>query len=67
MKLLRYKTDGGLFEPLCLICLNCHLMAKLEYLLVYMLLLILQAQVCSCISPHPGFPHQKTKQETCDA
>jgi len=28
---------------------------------------ILQAQVCVCISAHPGLPHQKTKRETRDA
>ena len=28
-------------------------------------MLILQAQVCSCISAQPGLPHQKTKPETC--
>jgi len=27
---------------------------------------LLQAQVCSCISVHPGLPHQKKKQETRD-
>ena len=27
----------------------------------------LQAQVCGCISAHPGLPHQKTKRETNDA
>jgi len=26
-----------------------------------------QAQVCGCISAHPGLPHQQTKRETCDA
>jgi len=28
---------------------------------------ILQAQLCGCISTHPGVPHQKTKRETNDA
>jgi len=28
---------------------------------------ILQAQVCGCISAHPGLPHQKMKRETSDA
>jgi len=28
---------------------------------------ILQAQVCGCISAHPGLSHQKTKRETSDA
>jgi len=28
---------------------------------------ILQAQVCSCTSAHPGLPHQETKRETSDA
>ena len=27
---------------------------------------ILQAQVCGCISAHPGFPHHKTERETSD-
>jgi len=28
---------------------------------------ILQAQVCGCISAHPGLSHQKLKQRTSDA
>jgi len=28
---------------------------------------ILQAQLCGCISAHPGLSHQKTKRETSDA
>jgi len=31
-------------------------MAKLEMLHIS----LLQAQVCGCISAHPGLPHQKT-------
>ena len=41
--------------------LNCQLVTKLE------MMYILQAQVWSCISAHPGLPHQKTKRETSDA
>ena len=26
----------------------------------------LQAQVCGCVSAHPGLPHQKTKWEARD-
>jgi len=43
------------------ILLNCQLVTKLE------VMHILQAQVWSCISAHPGLPHQKTKRETNDA
>jgi len=43
------------------ILLNCQLVTKLE------MMHILQAQVCGCISAHPGLPHQKTNRETNDA
>ena len=35
-------------------------MAKLE------MMHIVQAQICGCISKHPGLPDQKMKQETSD-
>jgi len=38
-----------------------NLMAKLE------MMHILEAHVWSCISAHPGLPHQKTKREASDA
>ena len=41
--------------------LDCQLVTRLE------MMHILQAQVWSCISAHPGLPHQKTKRETNDA
>jgi len=51
------RTDTGLCELLCLIPLNCQLMTKFE------MMHILQAQVCGCISAHPGLPHKKMKRE----
>jgi len=43
--------------------LNCRLVMKLEMMYIG----LLQAQVWTCISAHPGVPHQKTKRETNDA
>jgi len=48
--LLRDRTDTRLCEPLWLIRLNCQLMTKLE------MMPVLQAQVCGCVSAHPGLP-----------
>jgi len=56
-----YRTDTGLCEPLWSIRLFCQLMTKLG------MMRILQAQMCGCISAHPGLPHQKPKRETSDA
>jgi len=55
------RTESGLCEPLRSIRLNCQLKTKLE------MMHILQAQVWSCISAHPGLPHQETKREASDA
>ena len=52
------KTDTGLCEPLWSIRLICQWMTKLE------MIHILQAQVCSGISAHPGLSHQTTKRKT---
>jgi len=43
--------------------LNCQLglITKLE------MMHTLQAQVCGCVSAHPGLKHQKMKQEAGDA
>jgi len=47
----------GMFEPLCSIRLNGHFMTKLECVLVDALMLILQAQLCGCISAHQNRRH----------
>ena len=54
------RTDTDLCEPLWSICLNCQLLKTLE------MMHILQAQVCGCISTHPGLSYQKTERETSD-
>ena len=41
--------------------LKCQILTRLE------MMHVLRAQVWSCISAHPGLPHQKTKRETNNA
>jgi len=55
------RTVTGLCEALWSIHLNCQLVTKFE------MMHILQAQVCGCVSAHPGLPHQKMKRESSDA
>jgi len=42
-------TDMGLFQPLCSIQLNCQLI-KVNYALVFMLMLLSETKVCGCSS-----------------
>jgi len=55
------RTNTGLCETSWSIRLNCQLITNYE------MMHMMQAQVCGCISAHPGLTHQKTKRENSDA